>query len=168
MIQGRIGKKGMGFGADVKEDSKNQRNDILKHVLPEDLLHFGLIPEFVGRVPIIVTLEALDEDALIRILTEPRNALVKQYKKIFELDGVVLEFVDDTLKEIAHQALKRNTGARGLRAILEDAMLDVMFDMPSRSDIIRCVVTKEVITNRQEPLLITSEKKKRKKKEETA
>jgi ATP-dependent Clp protease ATP-binding subunit ClpX len=93
---------------------------------------------------------------------------VKQYKKIFELDGVVLEFVDDTLKEIAHQALKRNTGARGLRAILEDAMLDVMFDMPSRSDIIRCVVTKEVITNRQEPLLITSEKKKRKKKEETA
>lgn len=158
MIQGRIGKKGMGFGADIKDKEKAEKIEILKHVLPEDLLHFGLIPEFVGRVPIIVTLEALDEKALVRILTEPRNALVKQYQKIFELEGVDLEFLDDTLEAIATEAMKRNTGARGLRAIMEDAMLDVMFDMPSREDITRCVVNKEVITKRQEPLLITAEK----------
>ncbi len=169
MIQSRIGRKGMGFGAEIKDQDKKEKNDILKFVLPEDLLHFGLIPEFVGRVPIIVTLDALDEEALIRILTEPRNALVKQYKKIFELEGVDLEFLDDTLKEIAKEAMKRKTGARGLRAIMEDAMLDIMFDMPSREDISRCVVNKEVITKKQEPLLITAEKKKKKrKKEETA
>ena len=166
MIQARVGKKGMGFGADIKDDDKKKKNEILKFVLPEDLLKFGLIPEFVGRVPIIVTLDSLDEEALVRILTEPKNALVKQYQKIFELEGVDLEFLDDTLEEIAKEAMKRNTGARGLRAIMEDAMLDVMFDMPSREDIIRCVVNKEVITKRQEPLLITAEKKSRKRKKE--
>ncbi len=169
MIQSRIGKKGMGFGADIKNKDKADKTEILKHVLPEDLLHFGLIPEFVGRVTIIVRVEALDEKALVRILTEQRNAMIKQYQKIFELEGVDLEFLDDTLEAIAVEAMKRNTGARGLRAIMEDAMLDVMFDMPSREDITRCVVNKEVITKKQEPLLITAEKKKKKrKKEETA
>ncbi len=169
LIQARIGKKGMGFGADIKDEERKESSALLKHALPEDLLHYGLIPEFVGRVPIIVTLDSLDQKSLVKILTEPKNALVKQYKKIFEMEDVELEFLEETLEEIAKEAMVRNTGARGLRAIMEDVMLDVMFDMPSRKDISRCVVTKEVITNKQEPLLITTEKKKKKrKKEETA
>ena len=168
VIKNRIGKKGMGFGAEVGATKNERIGEVLARVLPEDLLRYGLIPEFVGRLPIIVTLDALDEEALVRILQEPRNALVRQYQKLFELDGLDLEFKEDAVRAIAQEALKRNTGARGLRAIIEDIMLDVMFDTPSRKDVTKCVVTKEVVLRREEPLLVTSERKGRKKQEETA
>ncbi len=167
IIQNRIGKKTMGFGADIKAKGEQKIGDILKHVLPEDLLKYGLIPEFVGRLPIIVTLDALDEDALVRILTEPKNALTKQYMKLFELDGVALEFQQDALRAIAKEALKRDTGARGLRGILEDIMLDIMYDIPSREDISKVIISKECIYKKEPPIIITSTDRK-KKKEETA
>ena len=167
IIQNRIGKKGIGFGAELKPKREQKIGEILRHIMPEDLLKYGLIPEFVGRLPIIVTLDALDEEALIRILTEPRNALVRQYQKLFELDGVDLEFQPEALKCIAQEALRRNTGARGLRAILEEVMLDVMYEIPSREDITRCIITKDTILKREKPLVVAVERKKRKK-EETA
>ncbi|MGI6647709.1 MAG: ATP-dependent Clp protease ATP-binding subunit ClpX [Bacillota bacterium] len=166
IIQNRTGRKSLGFGAEIQTKSEKKIGEILENIMPVDLLKYGLIPEFVGRLPIIVTLDALDEEALIRILTEPRNALVKQYQKFFELDGVTLEFKEEALAGIAKEAIKRNTGARGLRAIFEDIMLDVMYDIPSRGDITKCVVTKEVVARKEEPLLVTVERKK--KKEETA
>jgi ATP-dependent Clp protease ATP-binding subunit ClpX len=168
IIANRIGKKGLGFGADIRGEKEKDIGKILQHILPEDLLKFGLIPEFVGRLPVIVTLDALDEEALVRILTEPRNALVKQYQKLFEMDGLELEFKEDAIRAIAQEALKRKTGARGLRAIIEDIMLGVMFEVPARKDVTKCVVTKEVVLNREEPLLVTAERKGRKKQEETA
>jgi ATP-dependent Clp protease ATP-binding subunit ClpX len=167
IIQNRTGKKSMGFGAELQSKMEQNIGDILKKIMPEDLLKYGLIPEFVGRLPIIVTVDALDEEALIRILTEPKNALVKQYEKLFELDGVTLEFQQETLKAIALEAKKRNTGARGLRAILEEIMLEVMYEIPSREDVSKCIVTKETIAKRDKPLLVTTERKK-KRKEETA
>ncbi len=166
IIQDRIGNKGIGFGADVLSRDDSNLGQILKQVLPQDLLKFGLIPEFVGRIPVIATLDQLDEEAFVRILKEPRNALVKQYQKIFELDGVVLEFKENCLQAIAAEAMKRHTGARGLRAILEETLLDVMFDLPSRDDIERCLITRETVLNKEAPLLGTRDK--RKKKEETA
>ena len=132
IVEQRTGQRTMGFGADVKPRERKQIGDLYREVLPEDLLKFGLIPEFVGRVPIIVSLDALDEDALVRILTEPKNALIKQFVKFFELDGVELEFKPDALVEIARKAMAQKTGARGLRAILEDIMLDIMYEIPSR------------------------------------
>jgi ATP-dependent Clp protease ATP-binding subunit ClpX len=166
IIQNRIGHKSLGFGAEILTKSEKKIGEILENIMPVDLLKFGLIPEFVGRMPIIVTLDALDEEALIRILTEPRNALVKQYQKLFELDGVTLEFKEEGLSAIAKEAIKRNTGARGLRAIFEDIMLEVMYDIPSRGDVTKCVITKDVILRKEDPLLVTMERKK--KKEETA
>lgn len=166
IVQNRIGKKGIGFGAEVVSRDDGNLGAILKQILPQDLLKYGLIPEFVGRIPVIATLDPLDSDAFVRILKEPRNALVKQYQKIFELDGVVLEFKDNCLQAIAEEAMKRNTGARGLRAILEETLLDVMFDLPSREDVERCVITREVVLNKEAPMLATRDK--RKKKEETA
>ncbi|KAF1085647.1 ATP-dependent Clp protease ATP-binding subunit ClpX [Sporotomaculum syntrophicum] len=166
IIQNRTGKKIMGFGAEIKPKQEMRIGEILSHILPEDLLRYGLIPEFVGRLPIIVTLDALDEDALVRILTEPRNALVKQYEKLLDLDGVGLEFQNDALKAIAQEALRRNTGARGLRSILEDIMLDIMYDIPSQQDITKCVVTKDTILNKEKPIVISMERQK--KKEESA
>ncbi|MDD4237634.1 MAG: ATP-dependent Clp protease ATP-binding subunit ClpX [Desulfotomaculaceae bacterium] len=166
IIQSRTGKKSMGFGADIKPRKEQKIGEILSKILPEDLLKYGLIPEFVGRLPIIVTLDALDEDALIRILTEPRNALVKQYEKLFDLDGVALEFSQDALNAVAEEALKRNTGARGLRSILEEVMLDVMYDIPSRTDIAKCTLTRETIEKKEPPRIIAVDRKK--KKEETA
>jgi len=166
IIQNRTGKKSMGFGAEIRAKREQKIGEILSRIMPEDLLKYGLIPEFVGRLPIIVTLDALDEEALIRILTEPRNALVKQYEKLFELDGVNLEFTMDALKSIAAEAMKRNTGARGLRSILEEIMLDVMYDIPSREDIARCIVTRETVIKKEPPLVISVDRKK--KKEETA
>jgi len=166
IIQNRIGKKTMGFGAEIKTKKEKKTGEILRHILPEDLLKFGLIPEFVGRLPVIVTLDALDEKALVQILTEPRNALVKQYQKFFELDGITLEFTDDALATIAKEAMKRNTGARGLRAIIEDIMLEVMYDLPSRDDIAKCTITKEVVMKKEPPILVTVDRKK--KKEESA
>ncbi|NLJ71892.1 MAG: ATP-dependent Clp protease ATP-binding subunit ClpX [Syntrophomonadaceae bacterium] len=161
IIQNRVGQKIMGFGADIKKREDKNIGEILDMILPEDLLRYGLIPEFVGRVPIIVTLEALDNAALMQILTEPKNALVKQYKKLLELDGVDLEFMDDAISAIAEEALRRNTGARGLRAIIEDIMLEVMYDIPSRVDITKVVVTKEVIQKQEKPLLVTVDAKRK-------
>jgi ATP-dependent Clp protease ATP-binding subunit ClpX len=155
----------MGFGAEVKSKEKKLVGEVLKKILPEDLLKFGLIPEFVGRLPVIVTLDALDEDALVRILVEPKNALAKQYQKFLELDNVQLEFKDDALRAIAEEALKRNTGARGLRAIIEAIMRNVMYDIPSRSDVTKCIVTKEVVINKEEPILVTVDRKSKKKEE---
>jgi ATP-dependent Clp protease ATP-binding subunit ClpX len=166
LIQNRIGKKTMGFGAEIKSKKEKKTGEILRHILPEDLLKYGLIPEFVGRLPVIVTLEALDEKAMVRILAEPKNALVKQFQKFFEMDGINLEFKEEALETIAKEAMKRNTGARGLRAIIEDIMLDVMFEAPSRDDITKCIITKEVVVKKESPILVTVDKKK--KKEETA
>jgi len=168
IIQNRTGKKVMGFNADVKSKKDVNIGEILKNILPADLLKYGLIPEFVGRLPVIVSLEALDKEALIKILTEPKNALVKQYQKLFELDQVALEIKPDALEAIAEEALRRNTGARGLRSIVEDIMMEVMYEIPSREDITKVIVTKEVILNKEEPLIVTGESKKKKKKEESA
>ncbi len=166
IVQSRIGNKGIGFGAEVVSRDDGNLGAILKQILPQDLLKYGLIPEFVGRIPVVATLDPLDSDAFVRILKEPRNALIKQYQKIFELDGVTLEFKDNCLQAIAEEAMKRNTGARGLRAILEETLLEVMFDLPSREDIERCVITREVVVNKEAPMLATRDK--RKKKEESA
>ena len=167
IIGSRTGKKSMGFGADIKSKEKKNVGEYLKQILPEDLLKFGLIPEFVGRLPVIVTLDALDEAALMRILVEPKNALVKQYQKFMELDNVQLEFREEALKAIAAEALKRNTGARGLRAIIESIMRNVMYEVPSRTDIAKCIVTKEAVVNKEEPVMVAVERK-TKKKEESA
>jgi len=145
IIQGRSGKKGLGFGAEIKSKNEQELGVIMSQVLPEDLLRFGMIPEFVGRLPVIATVDDLREEDLVRILVEPKNALAKQYKKFFEYDGVELVFTEEALDAVAHKALGRGTGARGLRAILEDALLDVMYDLPSRTNIKKCVITKEVI-----------------------
>ena len=168
LIQNRIGKKVMGFGAEIQKKSDIDIGQILKEILPGDLLKFGLIPEFVGRLPVIVTLDALDEDALVRILTEPKNALIKQYQKLFELDGVNLEFKDDALTAISEEAIRRNTGARGLRSIVEEILLNAMYDLPSRTDVTKCLVTRDVVLKKEEPLLVTAEKAKKSKKEESA
>ena len=154
IIEKRIGHKLMGFGADVQSNVEKDVGTTLKSIQPEDLLKFGLIPEFVGRMPIIVTLENLDEDALVRILTEPRNALTRQYKRLFEMDGVELTFDDEALRAVARKAIERKTGARGLRAILEDVMLDIMFEIPSRGDIASCRITEKTIEKEQPPLLV--------------
>lgn len=160
IIQNRNGRKGMGFGADIRSKEEKQVGEILKQILPVDLLKYGLIPEFVGRVPVIVTLDALDERSLVRILAEPKNALVKQYQKLFEMDGVELEFEYESLLAIAQEAKKRDTGARGLKAIIEDIMLDVMYEIPSRDDIAKCIITREVVAEKKEPILIPHAKEK--------
>ncbi|QNO13670.1 ATP-dependent Clp protease ATP-binding subunit ClpX [Alkalicella caledoniensis] len=170
IIQNRTGKKVLGFGAEVKSKDEINIGDVLTNILPEDLLKFGLIPEFVGRVPVVATLDALDTDALIRILQEPKNSLVKQYQKLFSIDNVNLEFHDECLNQIAAEAIKRKTGARGLRAIMEKLMQDIMFDIPSRTDISKCIMTKETITEGADPIIVTGEKtaKKKRKKSDTA
>ena len=169
IIANRVGTKTMGFGAEVKSKEDRNIGEILRMMMPEDLLKFGLIPEFVGRLPVTVTLESLDESALVKILTEPKNALVKQYQKLLELDGVQLEFKEEALRAVAQAALKRKTGARGLRSIIEEVMCNVMFDVPSRTDVNKCIVTRECIVNKDEPILVTSgERTKPKKKEESA
>ena len=169
IIANRIGTKTMGFGAEVKGKEDRNVGETLRHLMPEDLLKFGLIPEFVGRLPVTVTLDSLDEDALVRILMEPKNALVKQYQKLLELDGVQLEFKEDALRAVAHAALQRKTGARGLRSIIEEVMCNVMYDVPSRTDVSKCIVTRECVVNKDEPILVTSgERSKPKKKEESA
>ncbi|WP_416827557.1 ATP-dependent protease ATP-binding subunit ClpX [Ectobacillus polymachus] len=153
IIKRRLGKKVIGFGTDAKKDIVNEEK-VLSHVLPEDLLKFGLIPEFIGRLPVIANLEELDEATLVEILTKPKNALVKQYQKLLELDDVELEFDKEALIEIAQKAIERKTGARGLRSIIESIMLDVMFELPSRNDIEKCVISKETVTEKATPKLI--------------
>ncbi|HOB22668.1 MAG: ATP-dependent Clp protease ATP-binding subunit ClpX [Firmicutes bacterium] len=166
IIESRIGKKTLGFGADVRPKSEKQIGDLFRQLMPEDLLRYGLIPEFIGRLPVVVALDSLDEEALIRILQEPRNSLVKQYKKLFDLDGVELEFAPGALAAIAKKALARKTGARGLRSIMEEIMLQLMYEIPSRTDIKRCIITQKVVEGLQEPEVIRSRKEE--KKEETA
>ncbi len=159
IIKRRIGKKVIGFSAELGDGIKGdlKPGEYLKYVLPEDLLKYGLIPEFVGRLPVLATLEPLDEDTLIRILTEPKNALVKQYQKLLSLDGVELEFEEGALKQIAKEAIKRNTGARGLRAIIEQIMLDMMYELPSRDDVEKCIITEETVRDKMKPLLTNKE-----------
>ncbi|OIJ10598.1 ATP-dependent protease ATP-binding subunit ClpX [Anaerobacillus alkalilacustris] len=157
IIKRRLGKKVIGFGSDVGKQEDLKPGEYLSKVLPEDLLRFGLIPEFIGRLPVISSLQPLDEDALIEILTRPKNALVKQYVKLLELDDVELTFTDDALVEVAKQAIERKTGARGLRSIIEGIMLDVMFELPSRDDIAKCTVTPEVVTDNANPILETKD-----------
>ena len=156
IIQRRMGERVIGFNSEMVV-SKKQEDNLLRHIQPEDLLKFGLIPEFIGRLPVIVTLEELTEDALIRIMKEPKNALIKQYKKLFELDHVELEIEEEAVKAIARKAIERKTGARGLRSIFEKAMTDIMFDIPSRKDVKKCIITKETIETEQEPRLVLSE-----------
>ncbi|MBO5245543.1 MAG: ATP-dependent Clp protease ATP-binding subunit ClpX [Selenomonadales bacterium] len=154
IIGARTGKKNMGFGAEIISREEQNMKEVLKNVLPEDLLKFGLIPEFIGRLPVMVTLEALDEEALVRILQEPRNALTKQYQKLLELDHVALEFEEGALRAIAQEALKRKTGARGLRAIIEDIMCNVMYEVPSEKEVVKCIVTDDVVKEKKDPILI--------------
>jgi ATP-dependent Clp protease ATP-binding subunit ClpX len=154
IIKRRLGKKVIGFGSESSAQQDLKQGEYLAKVLPEDLLRFGLIPEFIGRLPVISSLTPLDEDALVEILTKPKNALVKQYQKLLQLDGVELEFTETALVEIAKQAIERKTGARGLRSIIESMMLDVMFDLPSREDIDKCIITKETVTDKFPPKLI--------------
>lgn len=154
IIENRIGKKAFGFGADIPSKKEMQSGELMKYLLPQDLIKFGLIPEFVGRVPVSVVLEGLDKDALVRVLKEPKNALLKQYWKIFGMDGVELEFMEEAVEKIAELAIERNTGARGLRAILEDIMLDIMYEIPSRKDIIKCIITEKSVSEKAAPELV--------------
>jgi ATP-dependent Clp protease ATP-binding subunit ClpX len=154
VIQRRIGVKGMGFGADIKKLEEHALGEILASVQTEDMLKFGMIPEFVGRIPVIATLDELNEDALVDILTEPKNALVKQFQKLFEFEDVRLRFTDGALRAVARKALSRKSGARGLRSILEAVMLELMYEIPSRDDIEECVISEEVIEQKAAPLLV--------------
>ncbi len=157
IVKNRMGEKTIGFGANNQKIAENE--SIMKHIIPEDLLKFGLIPEFIGRLPVMAALDKLTEQDLVHILTEPKNALVKQYKKLIALDGTVLEFEDDALHIIAKQAIERNTGARGLRSIIEDIMMDIMFDIPSEEEIEKVIITKEAATQSSHPTIIYREKK---------
>ena len=161
IIKDRVGKKAIGFGAQIDSKKDIDKSEIFKQLLPQDLLKFGLIPEFVGRLPIVATLEGLTKEALIDIVTKPKNALIKQYKKLVELDGVELEFNQDALEAIVDKAIERNTGARGLRSIIEEIMRDVMYDIPSNEKISKCIITRETVENKANPELIIDENKKR-------
>ena len=154
IIEGRIGKRGIGFGAEVQKMEEKDLGKLLGQVMPEDLLKFGLIPEFVGRLPVVTSVDNLDETALVDILTTPKNALTKQYSKFFEFDGVELEFDEGALSAVAKAAMKRGTGARGLRAIMEEVLLPVMYDLPSRTDVARCVISEECVTSGETPTLV--------------
>ncbi len=144
----------MGFGADISTEKNRMLGEVLREIQAEDLLHFGLIPEFVGRLPVIATLGELNDEALVDILTQPKNALIKQYQKLFEFEDVRLRFTDGALRAVARQALKRKSGARGLRSILETVMLDLMYDIPSRDDVEECVINEEVIDQGAVPLMV--------------
>jgi ATP-dependent Clp protease ATP-binding subunit ClpX len=158
IIEQRIGKKTLGFGAEIKNREEKNIGEILSHVQPEDLIKYGLIPEFVGRLPVIATLEDLNEKALVDILTKPKNALVKQYEKLFDFESVKLRFSQESLAAIARQAIRRKSGARGLRAILEEIMLDIMYDLPSYSNVEECLINEEVILKKERPLLVYGKK----------
>jgi ATP-dependent Clp protease ATP-binding subunit ClpX len=150
----------LGFGAKIQSSKDKDVGEILKHLLPQDLLKYGLIPEFIGRLPIVVTLRTLDKDALIKILTEPKNALVKQYQKLFEIDDVHLEIESEALEAIAEKAIARSTGARGLRSIIEEIMLDIMYEIPSSDDIEKTIITKDTVEKKSEPTIVKNENRK--------
>ncbi|MGA9476919.1 MAG: ATP-dependent Clp protease ATP-binding subunit ClpX, partial [Desulfobacterales bacterium] len=160
IIQRRMGSKMMGFGAKIKKDDERSIGEILKDVQPEDLIKYGMIPEFLGRLPVIATLGELNEVALIRILTEPKNALLRQFQKLFELEGVNLRLTDSALKAIAIEAIKRKSGARGLRAILESCMLDIMYEIPSIENVKECVISEDVVIKKEDPILLYEQTKK--------
>jgi ATP-dependent Clp protease ATP-binding subunit ClpX len=162
VIEQRTEKSSMGFGADIRSSKEKIEEDNLSSVTPQDLLKYGLIPEFIGRIPVIASLEHLDEESLIQILTEPRNALVKQYIKMFRIEGVELEFHQDALVAIAKKAMDTKTGARGLRGIIENIMLDIMFEVPSNEHIEKVIITKEVVEKQVEPIMILGQKNDRK------
>jgi ATP-dependent Clp protease ATP-binding subunit ClpX len=169
IIESRVGKQGMGFNAVIRSKAEFEETaDVFSEVMPEDLLKFGMIPEFVGRLPVITSVHNLDREALIQILTEPKNALVRQYHRLFELDGVDLEFTDDALEAIADQAVLRGTGARGLRAIMEEVLLSVMYEVPSRADVARVVITREAVLEHVNPTLVPRERTKREPREKSA
>jgi ATP-dependent Clp protease ATP-binding subunit ClpX len=157
IIESRVGRGGLGFGAHLRAVSERSTDDIFGQVMPEDMLKFGLIPEFIGRLPVITTVRNLDREALIKILTEPRNAYVKQYQRLFELDGVELEFDISSLEAIADQAMLRGTGARGLRAIMEEVLLSVMYEVPSNPDAARVLITREVVLENVYPTIVPRE-----------
>ncbi len=156
VIQRRMGDKTIGFNADVRSNKQSEA-ELLQHIQQEDLLKFGLIPEFIGRLPVIVTLQELDADALVRIINEPKNALLKQYKRLFSMDNVELEIEEEAMHRIAEKAIERKTGARGLRSIMEDLMSDIMFEIPSRDDIRKCIITKSAVDKQSEPSLVLEE-----------
>ena len=160
IINRRMGSKLLGFGSRIQKEKDRSLGETLLEVKPEDLIKFGLIPEFLGRLPVITTLDELSADSLVRILTEPKNALIKQYKKLFEIEGVNLRLTNNALAAIADEALKRKSGARGLRAILESCMLDIMYDIPSKEDVKECVIGEEVVLNKEEPILLYEPSKK--------
>jgi ATP-dependent Clp protease ATP-binding subunit ClpX len=154
VIEARTSKQGIGFAGEIRSKAEIAEANAFAEVMPEDLLKFGMIPEFIGRLPVITSVQKLDREALINILTEPKNALVRQYRKLFELDGVDLEFTDDALEAIADQAILRGTGARGLRAIMEEVLQSVMYDIPSREDVASVVITKEVVLEHVNPTIV--------------
>lgn len=158
IIEARIGKKSIGFNAEVADINEKNVGEMFKQVLPQDFVKFGLIPEFIGRVPVSVGLDLLDEDALVRILTEPKNAITKQYKKLFEMDNVELEFEEDAIRAIAKRSVERKTGARGLRAIMEETMMDTMFEIPSESLVRKCIITKDAVEGTGKPILEYADK----------
>ncbi len=164
IIGDRIGKKSIGFGANIQTSEEIDKYRVFEQLLPQDLLKFGLIPEFIGRLPIIATLRELDKNALIEIMTKPKNALVKQYKKLFDIDGVELEFSDEALDAIVDKAIERKTGARGLRSIMEETMRDIMYEIPSNNKITKCVINKETVLDKQKPEIVINENKQEKKK----
>jgi ATP-dependent Clp protease ATP-binding subunit ClpX len=159
IIEQRVGKKTIGFGAELRSVKKKDVGEVICDVQPEDLIKHGLIPEFVGRLPVVSTLNDLDEDALVEILTRPKNALTKQYEKLFEFENVKLRFNEELLKAVAERAIERKSGARGLRAILEDIMLDIMYDLPSSTDIEECIISSEVLTKKAKPIMVYGKKK---------
>jgi ATP-dependent Clp protease ATP-binding subunit ClpX len=155
VIERRIGHKGVGFGAAIKPKINKDTGEVFERCLPEDLIHYGLIPEFIGRLPVMSAIHQLSKDDLVRILTEPRNALVKQFQRFFSFDGIELVFAEESLASVAEKALERETGARGLRSIIEEVLLEVQFELPSRRDVTKCVVTKETIEKGLKPTLVT-------------
>jgi len=161
VIQRRVSAKVMGFGADVQAQRKNPVGELLRKLEPEDLIKYGLIPEFLGRLPVMATLDELSEETLIRILQEPKNALVKQFQKLFEMEGVNLRFTDSALTAVAKKAVNRKSGARGLRAIIEKCMLEIMYELPSIDDVKECVISEEVVLNKEDPILLYEQKKKK-------
>ena len=161
IIQRRMGEKTIGFNSEIQVTSEKEK-DILLKLQPEDLLKYGLIPEFIGRLPVAVSLEELSKEALVKIIKEPKNSLLKQYRKLFEMDGVELEIDDDAIERVAEKALERKTGARGLRSIFESIMTDIMYEIPSRSDVVKCIITKETIDNISQPVLVFADGSERK------
>ncbi len=168
IIDDRIGKHGLGFGAEIRSKTEIDTTDLFADVMPEDLIKFGLIPEFIGRLPVVASVTNLDKESLVKILTDPRNALSKQYQKLFEMDGVELEFTKSSLEAIADQAILRGTGARGLRAIMEEVLLPVMYDIPSRDDVAKVVITEQTVRENVNPTIVTRQPSRRERREKSA